>query len=395
MFNIGPIISDLAWPISILLAWISGEVGYRWANLPHISIYAIVGFTLASTQIALLPQIQPISILLLANIGFGLILFESGYRINLRWLINNPWIAISSLTESTLTFCMIYVLVKYYGLGSSTCLLLAALSTATSPATVVRIINEQRSSGQVTERVLHLSVLNCVWAVFLFKIIVGLVIFKASGSIWQASYSSLNVFLLSVILGTLFGMVMPAILGIIKSTRSDNTLAFALAVILLVALTHNLKLSPVLATLSFGVVSRHRRMVFNPTQRGFGSLGDLLSIVLFVFIAATIEWKKVVAGFGLGLAILLVRQVAKIVGITIFARISGISLKKGLLTGMAMAPISVFVILILEQSRYIGINLVDTLAPLAMVALTLEIIGPLIIQYSLKLAKETHVVKET
>jgi hypothetical protein len=34
--------------------------------------------------------------------------------------------------------------------------MLASLSMATSPATVVRVINEQRSSGQVTERVLHL-----------------------------------------------------------------------------------------------------------------------------------------------------------------------------------------------------------------------------------------------
>lgn len=104
MIDVGKIITDLAWPISLLIAWFAGELGYRWAKLPHISIYAIVGFSLASTQTGLLPSIQPPSILLLANIGFGLILFESGYRINLRWLSYNPWVAASSITEATLTF---------------------------------------------------------------------------------------------------------------------------------------------------------------------------------------------------------------------------------------------------------------------------------------------------
>lgn len=394
MIDVGKIITDLAWPISILLAWFIGELGYRWAKLPHISVYAIVGFSLASTQIGLLPSIQPPSILLLANIGFGLILFESGYRINLRWLTYNPWVAVSSLTEATLTFGLVYILLKCFGLQSSTCLLLASLSMATSPATVVRVINEQRSSGQVTERVLHLSVLNCVLAVFLFKVIIGLVVFRTSGNIWEAAYGSLTVTAISIILGIIFGVVMPVLLKTIKSTCPDNTLAFAFAVILLVILTHNLKLSPVLATLTFGLVSRHGRMVFNPSQPGFGTLGDLLSVLLFVFIAATIEWKRVVIGAWLGLSIITVRLIAKIAGISLFAHISGISLKKGILTGLAMTPISVFVILILEQSRYVGINLVDTLAPLAMVALTLEILGPIMVQRALIKANEIPAIKE-
>ncbi len=394
MIHLGAIISELAWPVTLLLAWFFGELAHRWAKIPHISVYAITGFIFSSTQLGLLPQIQPSSMLLLANIGFGLILFESGYRINLRWLIHNPWLAAASLTEAILTFFLVYLLVKLYGLTTSTSLLFAALSTATSPATVIRVINEQRSSGQVTERSLHLAVLNCVFAVFLFKIVLGLVIFKNSGNIWEATYSSLTVVLFSIMSGLIFGIVMPRLVKIINSTCPDNTLAFAFAVILLVALTHYLKLSPVLATLTFGLVSRHGRMVFNPSQLGFGTLGDLLSVILFVFIAATIEWKSVIAGFGLGLAIIVVRQLAKIAGISLFARISGITLKKGLLTGMAMAPISVLIILILEQARYMSVNLVDNLAPLAMVALTLEIIGPIMVQRAFMWANELPDVKE-
>lgn len=265
---------------------------------------------------------------------------------------------------------------------------------ATSPATILRVINEHKSSGQVTERVLHLSVLNCVFAVLVFKVIVGLVIFKTSGNLWDASYNGLVVLIISAALGVGFGIFIPAVLRKTKRLHQDGTLAFTIAVVFIVALTHSLKLSPVLATLTFGLVVRHRRIILNASQHGFGALGDLLSVILFVFIAATIEWRQVVAGVGLGLAIIFVRQFAKIIGIGIFARVSGISWRKGALIGMATMPISAFVILVLEQSRYIGIDLIDQLAPLAAAALTLEIIGPLFIQRALIWAHEVPEIKE-
>lgn len=386
--------NDMAWPLSILLAWLAGEFANRWLRLPRISAYAVVGFILAPSQLGLLPTTQSATMLLMANIAFGLILFESGYRINLQWLRNNPWIAVASLTEAMLTFACVYFLVLAFAQPTTTALLLAALSMATSPATILRVINEQKSSGQVTERVLHLSVLNCVFAVLVFKIIVGLVIFKTSGNLWDASYNGLVVLIASAGLGVIFGVLIPAVLRKTKRMNQDGTLAFTISVIFIVALTHSLKLSPVLATLTFGLVARHRRIILNASQRGFGALGDLLAVILFVFIAATIEWKQVVAGVGLGLAIILVRQLAKIVGIGMFARVSGISWRKGALIGMATMPISAFVILILEQTRYIGIDLVDQLAPLATAALTLEIFGPLIIQRALIWAHEVPENKE-
>lgn len=386
--------NDMAWPFAILLAWIVGEFAYRWLKLPRISAYALVGFLLAPAQLGLLPASQSPTLLLMANIAFGLILFESGYRINLRWLRSNPWIAAASLTEAILTFTSVYFLALAFDQTEISALLVAALSMATSPATILRVINEQKSSGQVTERILHLSVLNCVLAVLVFKVIVGLVIFKTSGNLWDASYNGLIVLIVSAALGLTFGVLIPAVLRKTKRLNQDGTLAFTIAVVFIVALTHSLKLSPVLATLTFGLVARHRRIILNASQRGFGALGDLLSVILFVFIAATIEWRQVVAGVGLGLTIIVVRQFAKMIGIGIYAKVSGISWRKGVLVGMATMPISAFVILVLEQARYIGVNLVDQLAPLATAALTLEILGPLFIQRALIWAHEVPENKE-
>ena len=70
-----------------------------------------------------------------------------------------------------------------------------------------------------------------------------------------------------------------------------------------------------LATLTFGLVARHRRMTLDQTQRNFGALGDLLSVVLFVFVATTLEWSRVLSGSALALVLLGVRLAAKVIGV--------------------------------------------------------------------------------
>jgi Kef-type K+ transport system membrane component KefB len=282
----------------------------------------------------------------------------------------------------------VYFVAKGFGTAQFTALMLAALSMATSPATVVRVINEQGSSGQVTERALHLSAQNCVLAVFAFNAVLGFWIFRTSENLQDAVWHSLVVLLVSALAGALLGIVVPGILHALGQVRQDATVAFAIAVILLVALTYTVRLSPVVATLAFGLVARHRRIAFSQAQRNFGALGEILTVLLFVFAASTLDWQKVVAGAGLAVALVVARLVTKTVGVTLFAHLSGITWRKGALTGLALAPLSVFVILLLEQARHSGLPVVDELRAMAAVTMLLEVFGPVIIQRALMWARE-------
>jgi Kef-type K+ transport system membrane component KefB len=171
----------LGWPVVIALAWALGEFGHRWTRLPRISLYGLVGFLFGPGQMAWVPASSTGAMILLANVAFGLILFEFGYRINWRWLRTNPWIAASGLLESVATFAAVTALSLLWGLPTLTSLLLGSLSMSTSPAAVMRVVNEQRSSGQVTERALHLTALNCMLGVFTFKVVVGFWTYQSSG----------------------------------------------------------------------------------------------------------------------------------------------------------------------------------------------------------------------
>jgi Kef-type K+ transport system membrane component KefB len=390
-----PLPYQLAWPFALAMTWIAGEFGHRWTGLPRISIYGLVGFLFGNVSAGFLPQSEADTFMLLANVGFGLILFELGYRINLHWLRANPWIAVMGIVEAVGTFVAVYAVADWFGTPPLAAALLASLAMSTSPAGIVRVLNEQGSSGQVTERVLHLSALNCVLAVFTFKVIVGIGVFQTSGSLLHAAWSSLVVLAASAGLGAAFGMAVPGLLRRMGNLARDATLAFAIAVILLVAMTYAFKFSPLLAALTFGLVARHRRVTLSRTQRNFGVMGDLLTVVLFFFVATTLKWEHVVSGMPLALAIVATRFAVKTIGVGVFARVSGVSWRKGALTGMALMPLSVFAILLLEQTRGLGLDLVDRLAPLAAIVLLLEVIGPIMTQRALIWAKETPDTSET
>lgn len=389
MWEILPPAGDLAWPVAIALAWLAGELAQRW-KIPRVTTYALVGFALGRAM----PGAPGIGVSagssLLASIAFGLLLFEFGYRINLRWFRVNPWLAATGLLDVTLTFLAVYALCRTFGAAAISAALIAAMTAATSPASLTRVVNELRSSGQVTERALHLTAFNCLCALLAFKFIVGFWTFDTSGDVLKAFSNSVVVLAVSAGVGAAFGTGMPFILRITGRSGADATLAFALAVVLLVGITHVLRFSPLVASLAVGVVARHRRVTLSQAQRNFGVLGDLLVVFLFTYVAATVEWQRALAGAALGAALVVVRAAAKIVAVTVLARASGTTWKKGMLTAIAMTPLSTFVALLVEDTRAMGIDLIDAIAPIAAATLLLQWIGPLATQFALVAAGEAQ-----
>lgn len=378
-----PVIGDIAWPLTLAIAWVAGEFVHRWFRLPRISTYGIIGFALAANQGGVLRDPSAGSVALLADVAFGLILFELGYRINMGWARANLWLSATSVAEAGASFAAVFFVARAFAVPTVPALMLSAIAMATSPAAVVRVANELRCSGQVTERTLHLSAFNCVFAVIVFKVILGYWLLSGSGGIFPALWNSLVVLVVSAGLGALFGVAVPGLLRTLGGLERNATVAFAIAVLLLTAITHAFKFSPLLAALAFGLVARHRRVALSQAQRNFGALGDLLTLLLFVYVTAALDWRQVVSGFPMAVVVILARTAAKVAGTTLFAHWSGISWRKGLFTGLALTPLSVFAVLLIEQTRHLGLVLMDQIAALAGIVLVLEVVGPLVTHWAL------------
>jgi Kef-type K+ transport system membrane component KefB len=383
----------VAWPLMLLAAWLAGEwLARRW-HAPRVCAYGVVGLGLSGLGLSQ-GMASPAALSLLANMALALTLFELGYRINPRWFRHNPWVLAAGLAQGLLTFAAVLWVAGTFGLAMNQRLVLAALCVATSPAAVMRVTHELRSSGQVTERLLHLCALNCLLAVLLFKGVVGYWHLETSGDLGKAAFNSVYVIALSLLAGAVFGVIAPALNRVATNSQS-TTVTFAICVLLLTGIAQSLQLSPLLAALAFGAVARERRVMLSHAQRNFGVLGDMLTVFLFVFIGSLLSWGGVLEGLVLGAALLAARSgVHTLVNVSV-ARFSGTTFRKGALTGLALMPMSAFALLLLEESRLYGFELArDSMPVMVGLLVLLELIGPLVAQRAIIWAGEAHPMED-
>ena len=383
----------VAWPLMLLAGWAAGEWLFRRWRVPRVCAYGAVGIALGGVGASQAATSYG-ALTLVANLALALALFELGYRINPRWFRHNPWVLVAGLAQALLTFAATLWVAGAFGLAMDLRLVLAALCVATSPAEVMRVTHELRSSGQVTERLQHLCALNCLLAVLLLKLVVGYWHLETSGNIGKAAFDSVYVLGLSLVAGAAFGILAPAALRLATSSQS-TTVLFAIGVLLLTGLAQSLHLSPLLAALAFGAVARERRVMLSHAQRNFGALGDLLAVFLFVFIGSLLSWRGIGAGLLLGGALLLARSGAHVLVNASVARASGTTFRKGALAGIALMPMSAFALLLLEESRLYGFDLArDILPVIAGLLVLLELGGPLVTQRALLWAGEAPSTEE-
>jgi Kef-type K+ transport system membrane component KefB len=381
---LGPLVG---WPLMLLAAWGAGEWLFRHHGFPRVSAYGAVGLLLSG--IGLSQGVAPQAALgFLANTALALTLFELGYRVNPRWFRRNPWMLAIGVAQAMLTFGVVMWVAGLFGIAMDQRLVLAALCVATSPAAVMRVSNDLHSAGQVTERMLHLCVLNCLFAVLLLRLVVGYWHLETSGDLGLAALGSVYVLVLSLVAGAVFGVIAPWLIRLATS-RQGTTVTFAILVLLLTGIAQTLHLSPLLAALAFGAVARERRIILDPAQRNFGALGDLLTVFLFVFIGSLLSWGGLLGGVLLGISVLLARSASHVLVNVLGARVSGTTFRKGALTGLALMPMAAFAMLLLEESRLYGFDLArESLPTIVGLLVLLEVIAPIVTQRALVAANE-------
>jgi NhaP-type Na+/H+ or K+/H+ antiporter len=403
--NVGAWAAVVVWPLMLLAAWLAGEWSAQHANVPRVCAYGAVGLALSGlgltqgvTSHAGSHTGSHQALGWMANLALALTLFELGYRINPRWFLRNPWVLVAGLTQAALTFAVVMWVGGLFGLAMSPRLVLAALCVATSPAAVMRVTHDLRSSGQVTERLLHLCALNCLLAVLLFKCVVGYWHLETSGDWGKAAFNSVYVIALSMVAGAALGVLAPVLNQLANTRNSGNqssnqstTVNFALCVLLLTGVAQSLQLSPLLAALAFGAVARVRRVMLSHAQRNFGALGDVLMVFLFVFIGSLLSWEGLLGSLLLGAMVLGARSVVHVLVNVGVARLSGTTFCKGALTGLSLMPMSAFALLLLEESRRYGFDVGRESLPVIVGLLVMQdVIGPWVTQRALMWAGEAQ-----
>ena len=61
------------------------------------------------------------------DVALGLLLFELGSRLDLRWIRRNPWLILSSIAEATLTFAFVLPVLLFLNVPLMVATVLAAI----------------------------------------------------------------------------------------------------------------------------------------------------------------------------------------------------------------------------------------------------------------------------
>ena len=93
-----------------LAAALLGEAVWRFLRWPRLIGYVLVGAALALTGRGAEGNEPALRVAI--DGALALLLFEAGARLQLRWLVRNPWLLATSIAEALLTGIAVYAAMR-------------------------------------------------------------------------------------------------------------------------------------------------------------------------------------------------------------------------------------------------------------------------------------------
>jgi Kef-type K+ transport system membrane component KefB len=388
------------WPLAVSPAlWIAlilvvavlvGETLVRHLRLPRIVGYIGIGVLIGPGGLNLIPHLPFSQWQLVVDLALGILLFELGSKVNLRWLKANPWLAGMSLLESAATFVAVFWLLRWFDVESAEAAVVATIAIATSPAIIIRTIAESRAQGQVTDRLLLMTALNTIYAVTFYKLAIAVMHGQAGTSVLHSILAPLYLLGGSALLAWLFGITFERIhhhLG-----QHEETFSFVLFGMIAFAtiMASTLKLSPILVLLAAGLITRYQRKRTRTFPPHFGSAGAVLVVLMFIANGLVADLNGLRDSFLLVLSLIALRAMAKVLAVLALGTHSGIGWREALALGVALVPMSSVALLLTLDT---GLRFPEFASGLGMVLMStiviLELAGPILVQIALSRAGET------
>ncbi|CAM3905241.1 cation:proton antiporter [Roseateles saccharophilus] len=381
--------SDLMFVVGVLLAGaLAGEFIAATTRLPRV-----VGYTLAGCVAAALGHgvTMPLggAAQVVCDLALGLLLFEIGCRVRLRWLRRNPGLAATSLAEALLSAVAVALALRLLNIGWQTAVACAILAMPAPAAVAGRVALELGAEGQVTQRVNVLTALNTLYAV------IALVLMRAwwaagdGGSLPQA-LAGLSISLLTTLgLATLLAVAVYLVARRLDlRNESAVLLLFGLVAFAIVA-ARALGVSTLLMPLLAGLLLRNTGERPWVWPRHFGTSGGVLVLMLFVIVGSAWTPQTLLAGGFAALALLAARCAAKTLAIVALAPAAKASWRQGLALSITMTPLSATALVMLSELLRAEPGLAAGVVPIILTSIAvLELAGPIAVQLALRLAGE-------
>lgn len=246
--------------ISISLMLLCGYLMTRITKklrLPNVTAYIITGILIGPYFLDLIPQNIIDNSEFLADIALAFIAFSTGEFFKLNKLKKNMGKVVTitlfeSLFASLLVFCLTYF-VLHLNLAFS--IVLAALASATAPASTMMTIRQTKAKGDFVDTLLQVVAYDDVVALLAYSIAISI----ATSSISGVPFSITNILFPAIknlgvlVLGGVFGIIMKIMIQ--NRHSNDNRLIIAIALLFsFCGICASIGVSPLLGCMSMGTV---------------------------------------------------------------------------------------------------------------------------------------------
>jgi len=385
----------LALALMILVAVVLAEGLYRAWQLPRACGLMLIGAIAGPLILGLLDRGELAVWKPLVDLAIGALLFELGSRIRPRWLLDNPSLALTCIAQAVLCGVLATALLVTLGAPLLSAAVVGAVAASTSPVLTLSVVHETAARGQVTERLLLMTVVNSVLAVLALK---GLRVVLASaspdGALLSAFAHSLFIISGSLLLGAACGLLLELLSIWVRGTAAMPVVQIALVVAASLLASH-WTLSPLLTLLVAGMTARARMGHHLTVEPLLGSAGAMLNVLLFVSLGLLFSLEGFLTVWPWALAIVAARLLGSAVAVGALARASGLGWRQAAALSVALQPMSSLAVLMAADSYGWSNQLggIDTLTLQALLVATMlmQFSGPLWTQYGLRrIARECN-----
>lgn len=226
-------------------------------RLPNVTAYIVVGILIGPFCLDLVPQNIIEGTEFLADIALAFIAFSTGEFFKFSKLKNSIGkVVIITLAEALAASVFVFILTFWIlHLNLAFSIVLAALASATAPASTMMTIRQTGSKGDFVDTLLQVVAYDDIVALLAYSIAISVAVTSITGEAF--SFSNIIVPLIKnlgvLALGCLFGLLMKLLIHHKRST--DNRLIIAIALLFsFCGICAAMDISPLLGCMSMGTV---------------------------------------------------------------------------------------------------------------------------------------------
>ncbi len=247
--------------ISVAIMLISGFLMTRITKklrLPNVTAYIVAGILIGPFVLRLVPRQVIEGTEFLADIALAFIAFSTGEFFKLSTIRKNGMKVVlitlaEALTATLLVFVLTYCIL---GLSLPFSIVLAALASATAPASTMMTIRQTGAKGDFVETLLQVVALDDIVGLLAYSVAVSIAAASLAGTAFSigAVAKPMAINLGIMLLGGAFGVIMKFTAGS-KKRSTDNRLIIVVALLFaFCGVCAALDVSPLLGCMSMGMV---------------------------------------------------------------------------------------------------------------------------------------------